>query len=185
MNNAAPTEHGLPAVASAGPCACASRRTVLRAGLGVAAGVAALPVLAACGGSSSTASGAGTVTAGGGGASTLGSGGGGGSAGASAGGSGTEVAKLAKVPVGGALAVQFEGKTVILSRPQSGSVMAFDATCTHQGCPVSPSSGQLVCPCHGSIFNQDSGAVIQGPAAQPLARIPVEISGDAVVTAGA
>jgi Rieske Fe-S protein len=31
----------------------------------------------------------------------------------------------------------------------------------------------LVCPAHGSQFNAATGAVLKGPAAQPLASVPV------------
>ena len=184
MSDRVPTEPTLGQdVAVDAPCACASRRGLLRLGLGAAAGLAAVPVLAACGGSSGGAANA-TATGGAGGGGTATAGGGtSGSGGGSTGGAGTQVAALAKVPVGGAVVVQFQGKTVIVSQPQSGTVHAFDAACTHQGCPVAPEGGRLVCPCHGSVFTQDSGAVVQGPAQSPLTRIPVSISGDKVVTA--
>jgi len=46
--------------------------------------------------------------------------------------------------------------------------MAFDSKCTHAGVPTSISGSQLKCPAHGSIFNPENGAVIRGPAVEPL-----------------
>lgn len=40
---------------------------------------------------------------------------------------------------------------------------------THAGCRVEYANGGLFCPCHGSLFDSHTGAVLQGPATQPLA----------------
>jgi len=52
---------------------------------------------------------------------------------------------------------------------------AFDATCTHQECEVDhvPAARLCACPCHGSEFDE-SGQVLRGPAAAPLAKLTVE-----------
>jgi Rieske Fe-S protein len=55
-----------------------------------------------------------------------------------------------------------------LTRTSRGVVMAFDSKCTHAGVPTSVSGSQLKCPAHGSIFNPENGAVIRGPAVEPL-----------------
>jgi Rieske Fe-S protein len=35
--------------------------------------------------------------------------------------------------------------------------------------------GFLDCPCHGSRFDAETGAVTRGPATQPLAPVPVVV----------
>lgn len=60
------------------------------------------------------------------------------------------------------------GDPDILVRQPGGALSAHSAICTHAGCTVQYSGGELVCPCHGSIFNAATGAVIQGPAVAPL-----------------
>ena len=47
-------------------------------------------------------------------------------------------------------------------------VIAHSAICTHQGCTVGESGKQLECPCHHSVYNAQTGAVVQGPASLPL-----------------
>jgi Rieske Fe-S protein len=47
--------------------------------------------------------------------------------------------------------------------------------CTHQGCTVGVEGAHLVCPCHGSTYTRD-GAVVKGPAEQPLARVPATLT---------
>lgn len=44
--------------------------------------------------------------------------------------------------------------------------------CTHKGCDVKAAGAILHCPCHGSEFSQ-SGAVLKGPATDPLVQFPV------------
>ena len=66
----------------------------------------------------------------------------------------------------------------ILVRLNNGQFVAYDATCTHAGCPVDydPSSQMLICPCHGATFDPSKGAaVVQGPAQSPLTSVPVKV----------
>ena len=62
-----------------------------------------------------------------------------------------------------------------------GRLYAFDDACTHMGCSLG--EGKLdgttvTCPCHGSQFDVTSGAVIRGPAHQPVRSRSVEVQGD-------
>ena len=54
-----------------------------------------------------------------------------------------------------------------LTRTSRG-VVAFDTRCTHAGAPCVLSESLLQCPAHGSIFDPEDGAVIRGPAVEPL-----------------
>lgn len=60
------------------------------------------------------------------------------------------------------------GRTVevILSRTKK-SLIALNGTCTHQGCIVELKKAALVCPCHGSVFQASTGAVMLGPNGSP------------------
>jgi len=53
--------------------------------------------------------------------------------------------------------------------------VAFDTVCPHAGCTVgySKAADLLVCPCHGSEFNPNTGAVETGPAPRGLTAIHV------------
>jgi thiosulfate dehydrogenase (quinone) large subunit len=61
------------------------------------------------------------------------------------------------------------GQPDIVIREASGTLVAHSAVCTHAGCTVGYQGGQIVCPCHGSVFDAQTGAVITGPATRPLA----------------
>jgi Rieske Fe-S protein len=57
----------------------------------------------------------------------------------------------------------------------------FSAVCPHAGCNVSKvENGNIVCPCHGSRFSLE-GAVVQGPATDPLEAKAVSVQGDSIV----
>jgi Rieske Fe-S protein len=146
-----------------------SRRTVL----GTATAGAGATVLAACGASGGPADlGQGTndqsADAGGAAPSPA---------------SGVQLVKLSQVPVGGSVAAKLDGAPVVVSQQTAGAVSAFSAICTHMGCTVNTGGPQLHCPCHGSVYNAFTGAVLQGPAPKPLRPVAVKVTADAVVSA--
>jgi Rieske Fe-S protein len=100
---------------------------------------------------------------------------------------GTEIAKLAAVPVGGGLLVDEpggSGSKLLLVQPSAGEVKAFSATCPHQGVTVAvPQNGTITCPGHGSQFTAATGAVTRGPATTGLTAVNVKVNGAAVVLA--
>ena len=62
-----------------------------------------------------------------------------------------------------------------------GRLYAFDDSCTHMGCSLGEGKLEdttVMCPCHGSQFDVTSGAVIRGPAHQPVRSRAVEVEGD-------
>ncbi len=135
-----------------------SRRTVLVGGIAVAAGAAGLAAVAGCAAKSSAA--------------------------ATPSSTGPDVlATVASIPVGNAVSATLNGKPILISQPTAGTIVAFTAICTHQGCTVAPAGKEFQCPCHGSVCNAATGAVIQGPAPSPLASIPIKVEGGNVVSA--
>lgn len=63
---------------------------------------------------------------------------------------------------------------------EAGEIYALGLACTHLGCTVAVTPRDLVCPCHGSVFDR-WGNVVRGPADRPLARYAVEDLGDRIV----
>ncbi|MDR8409196.1 Rieske (2Fe-2S) protein [Nonomuraea sp. 3-1Str] len=148
-----------------------SRRAVI-AGVGV--GGLAL-ALTACGGESGTSTGTET-----GAPSTSGSGQpSAGSTGSSAGGA---LAKTADIPVGGGTV--FKEQKIVVTQPTAGQFKAFSAICTHKGCTVNKvADGLIDCPCHGSKFKVQDGAVADGPATEPLPEKQIKVEGDQITLA--
>lgn len=99
------------------------------------------------------------------------SGGGGGAA-------GTKI-ETSKVPVNGGFVD--EGAKVVVTQPSAGSYKAFTAVCPHEGCLVSKvDGGKITCPCHGSEFNAETGAVEKGPAEKGLEAKKAAVSGSTI-----
>ncbi|ANS77639.1 putative iron sulfur protein [Serinicoccus hydrothermalis] len=91
---------------------------------------------------------------------------------------------LADVPVGGS--TYLDAEQLIVAQPTEGEVVAYDATCPHQGCMVSGTGedGALVCPCHGSTFASEDGSVLSGPATTGLTTVEARVEDSDVVISG-
>jgi Rieske Fe-S protein len=137
-----------------------ARRDVVRGGV---LGMVAVPLVAACGSGQSSSDGSGS---------------GGGKA------SGPVEVPVADVPVdGGKVLTHAE---VVVTQPSKGEFKAFSAVCTHQGCLVNDvKDGQIVCPCHGSMFSIEDGSVTGGPAPKPLPEAKVTVKSGTIVVGGA
>ena len=91
------------------------------------------------------------------------------------------IAVASQVPVNSATSftIPTNGDPGVLVHLPSGNFVAFDATCTHAGCPVEydPSSKLLLCPCHGAAFDPArNAAVVQGPTDIPLTGVPIHVT---------
>ncbi|MGI9824106.1 ubiquinol-cytochrome c reductase iron-sulfur subunit [Agromyces sp. Marseille-Q5079] len=96
---------------------------------------------------------------------------------------GEDLGALADVPVGGSIDAEIAGEPALIAQPTAGQVVAFSAICTHQGCVVAAAGAEFDCPCHGSKYDAATGAVLNGPAIDPLSPISVAVSGDRIVAA--
>lgn len=90
------------------------------------------------------------------------------------------IATASQVPANSAVSFTLpsNGDPGVLVHLSDGNFVAFDAVCTHAGCPVQydPSSKLLLCPCHGAAFDPSHNAeVIQGPTDVPLTSVPVHV----------
>jgi Rieske Fe-S protein len=78
--------------------------------------------------------------------------------------------------------VVYDGPKVVVTQPAEGDIRGFTAVCPHQGCLVSEvTNNEILCPCHGSLFSAQDGAVLVGPATTGLAPVDVSVVDDQVV----
>ena len=96
---------------------------------------------------------------------------------------GGELAKSADVPAGGSLIVTVNKAPYALAKKADGTIVVHTAVCTHQKCAVAAAGAELTCPCHGSKFDAMTGAVLNGPAASPLAEVKVTESNGSIMLA--
>ncbi|WP_327360429.1 Rieske (2Fe-2S) protein [Streptomyces sp. NBC_01296] len=145
------------------------RRTVLAAGAATLAGT----VLSGCGNDGGYDAAADNAPAAPSAGGDSGSGGAGG---------GQALAQTSEIPVGGGKV--FKDQKVVVTQPMAGQFKAFSATCTHQGCSVATvKDGNIVCPCHQSLFKIADGTVAGGPATRPLAAAKISVEGDKITLA--
>jgi len=118
-----------------------------------------------------------TVPGGDGSGSGASSGGGGQSGGAS---NANDVAagNVANLPVGSL--VGLDSQPLAIGR-DSGGVYAMTLICTHAGCEASVDGQEVVCPCHGSVYDAN-GNVLSGPAPSPLEHYAVSEDGSGNLT---
>jgi Rieske Fe-S protein len=77
---------------------------------------------------------------------------------------------------------QFGDDPALIVRTAEGELRAFSARCTHLNCTVQYSSDerQIVCACHGGVFDLN-GKNVAGPPPKPLAAYSVNVRGDEIV----
>jgi thiosulfate dehydrogenase (quinone) large subunit len=95
------------------------------------------------------------------------------------------IAQTANVPTNSSatFTLPSNGDPGVLVHLTGGQFVAFDATCTHAGCPVQydPGSQLLLCPCHGAAFDPaHQAAVVQGPAPTSLASVSITVQNGVV-----
>ncbi len=77
------------------------------------------------------------------------------------------------------------GPVIAIRDPANAeSVIALSSVCPHKQCNVDWKETEFVCPCHASKFTPE-GAVIEGPAKEPLAPYEAKIDGDNVLVKAA
>jgi arsenite oxidase small subunit len=96
------------------------------------------------------------------------------------------IANTKDIPVNESLFFQYphQDRPANLLHLADGFV-AFDSLCTHLGCQVhydkvavkgwESNPRQVFCPCHGGVFDPQTGAVLAGPPPRPLPKIKLEI----------
>jgi nitrite reductase/ring-hydroxylating ferredoxin subunit len=92
------------------------------------------------------------------------------------------VLALDELPEARSTRAMFEDTPVMLYR-SGDRIFAIGARCTHQGAPldrgpvkVGGSLATVTCQAHGSMFRLDDGAVMRGPATQPIPAYHVRVS---------
>jgi 3-phenylpropionate/trans-cinnamate dioxygenase ferredoxin subunit len=76
----------------------------------------------------------------------------------------------ADIPEGDMTVVEVGGIEVLVAHV-AGAFYAVENECTHRGCMLSDGDiegYEALCPCHGATFDLRTGAVLGGPAPEPL-----------------
>jgi Rieske Fe-S protein len=99
--------------------------------------------------------------------------------------------------VGSSVPFDFGGSPAIAVRTASAqpggltangvNYVALSRICTHLGCTINlpDGTGKMGCGCHGSVFQLQTGAVVNGPASKPLDPIKLEVRGSDLYAVGA
>lgn len=86
------------------------------------------------------------------------------------------VGRVDEVDEGAAKAFAVLGVEIAVAR-SDGKLYAFSDICTHRRCNLSMggeiAGEEITCECHGSVFSMATGAVIEGPAEEPIETYPV------------
>lgn len=78
-----------------------------------------------------------------------------------------------------------EGLSLVVARA-GGRYVVFETWCSHEECPLADGwlEGNAVrCACHGALFSLADGAVLEGPALDPITIAAAVVSADGHVVA--
>jgi len=88
-----------------------------------------------------------------------------------------DIAALADLADNRPVKAQLAGQDVVIVRAD-GAVHVLSGMCPHAGAPLADGAvcqGRLICPWHKAVFRLDTGALVEPPALDGLARYPVTI----------
>jgi nitrite reductase/ring-hydroxylating ferredoxin subunit len=91
---------------------------------------------------------------------------------------------LKKEIAAGKMKVVDGGGVSVLLVNVDGEYYAIGNKCTHRGCKLSKGAldGETVkCPCHKSVFNVKTGAVMHGPASKPEQKYTVKVEEEQIL----
>jgi nitrite reductase/ring-hydroxylating ferredoxin subunit len=90
------------------------------------------------------------------------------------------VGRVEEIADNEAKAFDVGGQQIAVARVD-GTLHAFSDVCTHRYCNLSNGGeidgASITCECHGSEFDVTTGAVLEGPATEPIATFPVRDEG--------
>lgn len=82
---------------------------------------------------------------------------------------------------GGFLRIRPGGETTLyVLALDDGTFAVLSPICTHLQCTVGIDGAQLLCPCHGSMYDR-TGRVLRGPAERPLRRFDARRDADGML----
>ena len=78
--------------------------------------------------------------------------------------------------------VDFNLKPALAFKGANDEPVLISSVCTHLGCAVQSklNRGRLLCPCHISYFELETGKALEGPAKAPLPMIPFVVEGEKI-----
>jgi 3-phenylpropionate/trans-cinnamate dioxygenase ferredoxin subunit len=82
-----------------------------------------------------------------------------------------KVSSEKEIAAGKMIGVKTAGKEILIAN-LDGKYHAADNICPHMGCKLSGGiikDGNVICPCHKSVFELKTGNLIDGPAKKSLA----------------
>jgi nitrite reductase/ring-hydroxylating ferredoxin subunit len=94
-----------------------------------------------------------------------------------------KVARASDIKPGKSKGVWLDNESVLLANV-AGRFFAIGNICTHAACNLSEgdvNGKNVVCACHGSIFDLTNGKVISGPAMKDEPTYEVKIEGDDIL----
>jgi len=101
----------------------------------------------------------------------------------------TPAATLAELPPGASRRVYAAGEAVALFNV-NGTIYAIANRCSHARASLSegtvdPARCAVTCPWHAGVFSLETGRVLDGPPALPVATYRVKVEGDTILIAPA
>ena len=78
--------------------------------------------------------------------------------------------------------VDFNLKPALAFKGKDEKPVLISSVCTHLGCTVQNklNKGRLLCPCHVSYFELDTGRALEGPAKIPLPMVPFVVEDEKI-----